>query len=147
MNLVPFAAILALVTPAAFSQTWDYVSVTENGQSKSEWLTSRGKASVSMKNSRLRVEVTYAEHEDFGPAMVIQGRVGPDGTVRATATYLATDQTVEKLFGIYRKRVQKETRGNKNFLVTSEELVFPYPQNWLFMAFRTQTVQEAEGRE
>jgi hypothetical protein len=137
-------AALALVAPSASSQSWDYVAVSHNGLKAGEWETNRGKASVTWSGRKVRIEVTFEEAKDFGPAMVIEGSVTADGAVRATASYLATDQTPDKLSGVYRKRISHQTWSNERKRVTSEEIVFSYPQNWQFMAFRTERVGDAK---
>lgn len=109
-----------------------------------EWKTNRGKASVTRIGRQVRIEVTYEEAKDFGPAMVIEGLVTPDGLIKATISYLATDQTPDKLTGVYRKRISYQTWSSERRRVTSEEIVFSYPQNWQFMAFRAERVQDAK---
>jgi len=49
-------------------------------------------SAVASNGRAIHIEVTFDGAEDFGPAMYIDGQVGKDGTVKATATYLATNQ-------------------------------------------------------
>ena len=136
------AAAIAVLTPNVFAQSWNYVAVTHHGQKSGEWDTNLGKAAVTRKGPQIHIEVTFEGAEQFGPAMHIDGQISANGIVRATATYLATDQTPDKLTGTYRKRISQQLWGKEKKRITSEEIIFPYPQNWQFMAFQTESASE-----
>lgn len=144
MKILTYAAFIAFLSLKATAQTWDYVAVSQHGQKSGAWRTGHGTATVNLRRGKLQIDVTYEEAKVLGPVMQISGKISRDGTIHAMATYLATDQTPDKLIGLYRKRTSKQTWGNKVKLVTDEEIVFPYPQNWQFQAFRSQRVQDAK---
>ena len=109
MKILACAAVIAFLSSEAIAQSWDYVAVSQHGQKSGSWQTSHGTATVNLTRGKLQIEITYEDAKDFGPAVQIVGKVSGDGTIRATATYLATDQTPDRLIGVYKKRTSKQT--------------------------------------
>lgn len=70
MNLARPATILVIVTPAAFSQTWDYVFVSEKGLSPGLWEANYGKGTwtetYGPKKVMIRSEETVFLHPQNG---------------------------------------------------------------------------------
>jgi hypothetical protein len=122
------------------AEPWDYVRVGKDSREAPKSVSRHGKAQVDIRGDRLEIRIDATDADDGLPssgAVTITGTVGSDETIKAVGTFLNTDGSPVQMTGRYIAREELQTRGGKLKIVTSRQIVFPYPQNaqfWVFVA-------------
>ena len=145
-----FTRILAFIAIWMFSTLssahegyWYFVKLSKSPSNWPEWLASHGKATVKISGNKVSIAVFYKLKPEDGfkfdylpdPSLIFEGVIESNGNIVATAHYEDTDAEPQKLHGRLIKKISHEVWGNKKVLATTEEIVFPYPENFEFYGF------------
>lgn len=141
--------LMAGAPQAEAAELWKFIKVRSNFSEKPKWDTIAGKAQVRFNGDRIEIVVYYDSDFNGGapdklpyPRIKISGRLGADGSIKATHTVIDTDTNPVNLTGRYVARSDQQIWGAKRKVVTHKEIVFSYPQSSEFIGLLADDVRD-----
>lgn len=139
----------------ALENYWDLVLLGKSASQWPNWSASFGKAEVQIEGENITIngyikQATKSNHEfEFtpDPQYIIKGVKARNGKIVATVYSQSTDEDSYKIYGLYTRKLVKESIKNGSVDAVIEEIVFPYPENHLFWGLSSKEIKGVRGSQ